>query len=135
MLSQSAGVVYDPGGGFTARTGLGLKETVVSIERLRPVYGNAPDESVRLQAGLDAELRYKHAVWENVALTSRLMAFQAFNQIGNVAPDVLFENRLTMKVNPILNVTVDAAALFDRDVSDEVQLRESLAVGLAFSLL
>ena len=134
-LAQSAGVVYDPGGGFTARTGLGLKETVVAIERLRTVYGNDPDELVRVEAGLDAELRYRRPVFENVTLSSRLLAFQAFNQLGNAAPDVLFENRLIMQVNPVLNVTLDAAALFDRDVSEELQLRQTLAVGLGFRLL
>ena len=135
VLSQSAGVVYDPGGGFTARTGLGLKETVVTIDRLQPVYGNAEGETVRVQAGLDAELRYRRPVFENVTLSSRLLAFQAFNQVGDQAPDVLFENRLTMQVNPVLNVTLDAAALFDRDVSEDLQLRQTLAVGLGFTLL
>ncbi len=135
VLSQSAGVVYDPGSGFTARVGLGLKETYVGIERLRPVYGNELDTPLRIQAGLDSELRYRREVFENVTLSSRLLAFQAFNQIGNEAPDLLFENRLSMKVNSFLNVTLDAAALYDRDVTEDVQLRQSLAVGVAFSLL
>ena len=134
-LTQSLGVVYAPGGGFRARTGVGLKETVVAIERLRPVYGNAPDEAVRLQAGVDAELGLERALMENVLLKSRLTAFQAFNQVGDQAPDVLFENTLTLKVNDLLNVTLDAATLYDRDVTDEIQLRESLAVGVSFVLL
>ena len=134
-LTQSLGVVYAPGGGFRVRTGVGLKETVVAIERLRPVYGNAPDEPVRLQAGVDAELGLERALMENVLLKSRLTAFQAFNQVGDQAPDVLFENTLTLKVNDLLNVTLDAATLYDRDVTDEIQLRESLAVGVSFVLL
>lgn len=135
FLTQSAGVVYDPGGGFTSRLGLGLKETVVTIERLRPLFGNALDQPVRVEAGLDAEVRFRREVVENVTLTSRLSAFQAFNQLGNAEPDVLFENRIRMRVNDILNVTLDGALLFDRDISEEVQLRQSLAVGLAFSLI
>lgn len=134
-LSQSLGVVYAPGGGFRARTGLGLKETIVGIERLRPVYGNDLDETVRVQAGLDAELGLERPLMENVFLKSRLTAFQAFNQVGDQAPDVLFENTLTLKVNDLLNVTLDAATLYDRDVSDELQLRESFAVGVSFALL
>lgn len=135
FLTQSAGVVYDPGGGFTSRLGLGLKETVVTIDRLRTLYGNATDQSVRVQAGLDAELRFKRDLMENVTFSTRLLAFQAFNQIGNVEPDVLLESRVRMRVNDLLNVTLDGAAMFDRDISDDIQLRESLAVGLAFSLL
>lgn len=135
VMSQSAGVVYDPGGGFSARTGLGLKETIVTIDRLRPVYGNALDQSVRVEAGLDGELRYRRKLMENVTLSSRLSAFQAFNQVGATAPDILFENRLTLQVNPILNVTFDTAQLYDADVSDDLQVRQSLAVGVGFTLL
>ena len=135
VLSQSFGVAYRPGGGFVARTGLGLKETVVGIERLRPVYGNAIDESVRLEAGLDVELAYEREVMENVTLRSRLTSFQGFGQIGEAAPDALFENVLLLKVNDLLKVTLAADALYDADISSDVQLREVLSVGLSVALL
>ena len=135
VLSQSLGVAYRPGGGFVARTGLGLKETVVGIERLRPVYGNGLDQSVRVEAGLDLELALEREVMENVTFESRLTAFQGFGQIGGQAPDALFENVLTLKVNDLLNVTIDAAALYDADISQDVQLREVVSVGLAVDLL
>ena len=134
-LTQSAGIAYRPGGGFRARVGLGLKETVVRIERLRPVYGNALDEPVRVEAGLDAEAVYEGPLVENVRLRSRLSTFQAFGAVGEAAPDALFENTLVLKVNRLLNVTVEAAALYDADVSADVQFREVLAVGVSFDLL
>lgn len=135
VMSQSAGVAYRPSGGFVGRLGLGVKETVVAIERLRPVYGNALDESLRVEAGVDAEARFEREIAENVTLRSTLAAFQAFGQIGNEAPDILFENVLLLKVNDVLNVTIDAAALYDADVSADVQLRETISLGLSFGLL
>jgi hypothetical protein len=135
VLSQSLGVAYRPGGGLVARTGLGLKETVVSIERRRPVYGNRLDESVRLEAGLDLELAFEREVMENVTLRSRLTAFQGFGQIGDAAPDALFENVILLKVNDLLNAILDAAALYDADISGDVQLREALSVGISVGLL
>ena len=135
QLTQSLGVVWAPGGGFTARTGLGLKETIVGIERLRPVYGNRADQAVRVQAGVDAELRLEREVMQNVLFKSRLTSFQAFNQVGDTAPDVLFENTLALKVNSLLTVTLDAAQLYDRDISPELQQRQSVAVGVSVSLL
>lgn len=135
VLTQSAGVAYRPGTGFVARTGLALKETIVAIERLRPVYGNALDQPLRAQLGVDAELLFERGLMENVRLRSRLYGFQAFGQIANQAPDVLFENTLVLKVNDLLNVTLDAAALYDADISGDLQLRESLAVGVALDLL
>ena len=135
VLGQSVGVAYRPGGGFVARTGLGLKETVVGIRRLRPVYGNALDRAVRVEAGVDVEAVYEREVMDGVTLRSRLTSFQGFGQIGDEAPDVLFENGLILKVNSLLNVTIDAAALYDADISRDVQLREALAVGLSVTLL
>jgi hypothetical protein len=134
-LGQSVGVAYRPGGGFRARTGLALKETVVRVERLRPVYGNALDQPVRVEAGVDAEAVFEGPLVENVRLRSRLSAFQGFGQLGETAPDALFENSLVLKVNSLLNVTLDATALYDGDVSEDLQFRESLAVGVTFDLL
>lgn len=135
LLTQTLGVSYDPDRWYSARLGLGLKETVVAIERLRPVYGNALDQGVRVEAGLDAEVRVERALMENVLLRSRLGLFQAFTAVGDAAPDALWENVLTLKVNDLLNVSVEAVVLYDQDVSDEVQLKEVLSVGLALALL
>ena len=135
VLMQSAGVSVRPGGGFAARTGLALKETVVGIQRLRPIYGNGPDQVVRTEIGVDAELTLERNLMENFLIRSRLYAFQGFGMIGEEAPDVLFENGLVLTVNDLLHVKVDAAALYDADISDDVQLREALTVGITFDLL
>lgn len=135
VLTQSVGVAYRPDGPFRARTGLALRETVVGIRRLRPVYGNDLDQPVRTEVGVDAEAVFEGPLLENVRLRSRLSAFQGFGQLGDTAPDALFENTLTLTVNRLLNVTLDAAALYDADVTEDVQLKEVLAVGLSFSLL
>ncbi len=135
VLNQTVGMAYRPGGGFVGRAGLGIKETIVAIDRLRPVYGNAPDQSLRVEAGLDVELALTRQLMDNVSLKSRLSAFQAFTQVASDAPDVLFENVLLLKVNDIIKVTLDGAVMYDADVSEDIQLRESLSVGVAFGLL
>ncbi len=132
QFTQSAGVAYVPGGGFEARLGLGLKETLVSIERLRTVYGNAADQAIRVQAGLEAGAKLTYEIAPNVLLKSRLGAFQAFDQAGNVAPDIIFENTIAMKVNEFLNVNLDTAMIFDQDISSDLQLKEVLSVGVSF---
>ena len=135
VMSQSVGMAYRPGGGFVGRLGLALKETVVGIERLRPVHGNALDQPVRVEAGIDAELALERELMDNVLLRSRLAAFQRFGQIADEAPDALFENVLLLKVNSLLNVRIDATALYDADVSSDVQFREVLSVGVSLGLL
>lgn len=134
-LSQIVGVTYDPGSWYTARFGVGVKETIVSIERLREVYGNAPDQSVRAEAGLDLAVQAQRQIMENVVWTSRLGAFQAVNQFGDSAPDTIFENNVAMKVNDILNVNLGLVTMFDNDVSEDLQFKELLSLGVSFTLL
>ncbi|MCH7975046.1 MAG: DUF3078 domain-containing protein [Bacteroidetes bacterium] len=134
-LTQIVGVTYDPGSWYTARFGVGVKETIVSIERLRPVYGNALDESVRVEAGLDLAIQAQRQIMENVVWTSRLGAFQAVNQFGTSAPDTIFENDIAMKVNDFLSVNLGVVTMFDRDVSQNLQFKELLSLGVSFTLL
>jgi len=135
ILSQTAGIAWAPGGGFVARVGLGLKETVVAIPRLREVQGNAPDQAARIEAGVSTELLLKRPLMDNVSIESRLTSFQGFGQLGQTAPDALFETTLLLKVNTLLNVTIDTAAMYDADVSPDVQLREALSVGISVGIL
>jgi hypothetical protein len=133
--TQSLGVAYEPEGWFRARAGLGLKETIVLVERLRPVYGNQPDEAFRIQAGLDALLEARGEPFENVRVTSRMSLFQAFTQFAESAPDLLWENTIQLRFNRWLSVNTEVVALYDRDVSARVQLKEVLSIGLTMVLL
>ncbi len=135
VLSQTAGIAWWPGGGFVARVGLGLKETLVAIPRLRQVQGNAPDQAARVETGITSELVLERPLMENVSIKSRLTSFQGFGQLGQTAPDALFETTLLLKVNRLLSVTLDTAALYDADVSPDVQLREALSVGVSIGIL
>jgi len=133
--TQSVGIAYEPGTWFRGRVGLGVKETIVTIPRLRPVYGNAPDQPWRVEAGVDALLEAQGEPFENVRLRSRLSLFQAFTSIAEGAPDALWENTAHLRVNRWLQVNVEAVALYDRDVSERVQLKEVVSVGLSLILL
>jgi hypothetical protein len=135
VMSQSVGIAVRPGNGFVARTGVALKETVVGIQRLRPVYGNALDQPIRVQTGVDGEVGIDRKLMDNVRLQSRLSAFQAFGQVANQAPDILFENVLLLSVNSLLNVRLDTAVAYDSDVSRDVQLREVVAIGVSVPIL
>lgn len=133
--TQTLGVTYDPDRWYTARLGFATRETFVLIERLRPVYGNAPDEAVRVQAGLEFLAEVQRELVHNVLLQSRLGLFQAFNQLDSAAPDLIFENLLQLKVNDWLQTNLEFVALYDKDTIDEIQLKEVLSIGIAITLL
>ncbi len=132
-FTQSVGLEYASDWGFKQRMGLGAKETVVLIERFRVLYGLQPSESIRFQLGLESNTEVDKEIFENVRLQSTLGLFAAFNQ--EELPDMLWENLIVMQVNSWLSADFQFAAMFDRDISDAIQIKEVFSIGVSLVLL
>jgi len=132
-LQQSLGLRFEPAPWFTQRFGFGAKETVVTIERFRALYGVDPANSVRVEGGFEALTEIDRELVENVHYKSSLSMFAAFKTADN--PDFIWENLIAMKVNSWLNVNFEWVAVFDNDVTDKVQWKEVFSVGVAISLI
>lgn len=132
-LTQSIGLTYGVDWGFKQMLGIAAKETIITIRRLRPLYGQDPEESVRFELGLESQTGVDREILRNVRLKSTLRLFAAFNM--DEIPDVLWENLLIMKVNDWLSADFEFVSLIDRDVSDAVQVKEVLSVGFSIALL
>ncbi len=132
-FTQSLGLTYGVDWGFSQRIGVAVKETVVLIERLRMLYGVDPAGPVRFQVGVESFTEVDKDVFENVLLKSSLGLFAAFNQ--EELPDMLWENVVVMNVNKWLSADFKFVALFDRDLSDRVQLQEALSIGFSFAII
>jgi len=131
-FTQTVGLTYDPRPWLTQRFGPSAKETVVTIERLRPIYGLAPGAPVRFEAGLASTTKLDREVFENVRLKSTLGLFSALAGGGSATPDVRFENIVTMQVNEWLGVDFEFTALYDQEISDAAQVKEVLSVGVTY---
>lgn len=134
VFEETLGLTYDPRPWFAQRVGVSSKQTVVAIRRLRPLYGLPSDQSTRLEVGLSSKTEFDREVLTNVRLKSTLGLFAAFNEADQL-PDATFENILTMQVNDWLGVDFEVTALYDRDISSELQVKEILSVGVTFVLL
>ena len=130
---QTAGFTYAREDHFKQRLGVGAKQTFVKDEAIRELYKMESDQSVRFELGLESRTHFDRELFENVRLKSSLGLFAAFNKPD--LPDLLWENELDMKVNKWLGVRVEFKALYDRDVSDLMQLRESLSLGVSYDLI
>ena len=130
---QTVGLTYVNKDVFKHRFGFGAKETVVMEENIRELYKMADDQSVRVELGLESHTHFTKEVFENVRLKTSLGLFAAFNKSD--LPDLLWENEVAMKVNKWLGVRVEFKALYDRDVSSMMQLRESLSLGVSYDLI
>lgn len=132
-LVQQVGLTHESTAWMRHRFGFAAKETIVLIERLREKYKVDPDRSIRFEAGLgfitdvDAELA------ENIHYKSTLSLFAAFNQAD--APDLLWENHLSMKVNAWLSTNVEWVMLWDKDRTDLLQMREVFSIGITYRFI
>lgn len=132
-FTQSLGMGYSSDFAFSQRLGIAAKETVILIERFRTIYGQVPSESVRLQLGIESQTEVDREVFSNVQVTSSLGLFAAFNQ--DDLPDALWENAVRMTVNEWLTTNFEVVALFDRDISDAVQLKEVFSLGISVVIM
>jgi hypothetical protein len=132
-LTQSLGLTYEPASWITQRLGVAAKETIVTIDRLRPLYGVEPDKTAHLELGIESYTEVDKDIAENINYKSKLGLFAAFNQTES--PDVIWENLVTLKVNSWMNVNLEFVTLYDKDVSKDVQLKEVFSIGVAFDLL
>ncbi|GAB5521305.1 MAG: DUF3078 domain-containing protein [Rhodothermales bacterium] len=131
-LTQSLGLTYAPEPWINQSLGVAAKETVVTIERLRPLYAVDPDKSIRFEVGLEAVTNVDKQLMENINYKSTLRLFAAYNQTG--APDLLWENLIAMKVNEWISVNFELTTLYDADITKQLQLKEVLTVGLSYIL-
>lgn len=133
VFQAALGLTYQPDGWFKQRVGVGTKETLVLIERLRSLYGVDPAQAVRFELGLESQTEVDRMVFENVRFKSALSLFAAFNRPE--MPDLLWHNLVAMRVNSWLSFNVQVTALYDRDRSTALQLKETTALSLAITLL
>lgn len=133
VFTQALGMTYEHSDYLSQRLGLGGKQTVVLIERLRELYNLDVDQTVRVEVGLEAFTQYEKEVVTNVHVKSMLGLFAAFNRPES--PDFLWESLVTMKVNSWLQFNVEWAVLRDDDVSNRFQFKEVFTVGVVYGFI
>lgn len=149
-MRQSLGLGYKPSDKFITRLGISVKETIVSQDEnltevflkservfktlpqtFRKRYGNAPDEAVRVETGIEStsDLSLKFA--ENLLFKSKLELFTSFENFNTV--DVAWDNTLTAKISKYFSVNFNVYAFYDEDILTEVQVKQALAFGLTYT--
>ncbi len=132
-ITESIGLTYEADSWFSQRLSFASKQTIVMIDRFRPLYGVDPDGPMRLEAGAESVTTFDREIVDNVRLQSSLNLFLAFNQPGQ--PDMIWENLITMQVNSWMNVDLEFVAVYNEDVSSAVQLKEVLSVGVVIDII
>jgi len=133
-ITQTAGVGYEPMPEVNTRLGLGLREVVT---RDYPRYADDPEtddiEEVSVDGGLESVSNAAWQLRENLRLTSKLEIFAPLTDFGGTV--VRSNSRLTVKVSEYVNVNLNLEIVQDDKASDEVQVKQVLALGLTYAFI
>ncbi|CAN5167946.1 DUF3078 domain-containing protein [soil metagenome] len=133
-FSQNAGLAYSPGEQFSFQAGIGLRQTIVREPELVTLYGLEEGETVRNEAGVNLGASYEHTISTNLVLSSTL---ETFTNVGGplTSTDINFSNEIVGRINNLMNASVRLDLVYDDDFSNEIQMRQSLSLGISFILL
>lgn len=87
-----------------------------------------------MEVGAELGATVDRQIAPNVRYESSANVFLSVDQIEE-PPDARWENYITMRVNSWLTTNLEFVALFDQNISDAIQLKEVLSVGVTVNFL
>ena len=129
VFVETMGLTYAPKDWYSLSLGAASKQTVIRRRNLRVLYGVAPNKSARVEVGAELGATVDRQIAKNVHYESSATVFLSVGQIEE-PPDARWENYITMNVNSWLTTNLEFTALFDQNISDAIQLKEVLSVGV-----
>lgn len=132
-MIESLGLNREPAPWITIQGGLASKQTLVLRSQLRNRYKVRQTRSMRTEVGVSAMIEIDAEPFSNVHLAHSLTLFSAFMAAGK--PDFVSEILVTLRINRWLQVNAEYTAQLDRDVSNAIQMKEIVSLGLTFNLL
>ena len=133
-ITQNAGLAYSPGDHFYFEAGVGLRQTIVSDERLSTTYGLDEGTRFRNEAGVNLGADYSQTIASNLVLNSTIETFTNVNKSVR-STDVFFSNQVTGRINRVMNASFRLDLAYDDDFSTEVQVRQVISMGISFILI
>lgn len=133
-LQEGVGIAYVPADFFSAEAGLALKQTIVTDDNLVDDYGLTAGKNIRNEGGLALGLAYEQNLGPDFLLSSSVETFTNFNRAVS-STDVYFSNEITGKVNDLISTSLRFDLAYDDDFSSEVQVMQTLSLGVSFILM
>lgn len=135
-ISESVGLLYRPSTNVSFEAGLGLQQTIVNNENVleNNLYGLPEGDNFRNEAGLSLGASYQQNIASNIVLSSTAETFTNLNRSLS-STDVYFSNEFIGNLNNLINTSLRFDIAYDNDFSSEIQIRQSITVGISFILL
>ena len=133
-FSQNVGLAYTPTDQFSFESGLGMRQTIVRDIDLSTLYGLDESDTIRNEVGLNLGAVYQQSIANNLRLNSSLETFTSVNSALS-STDIYFSNEIAARINNFMNTSLRFDLVYDDDFSNEVQVRQSLTLGVSFILI
>ena len=132
-ITQNLGLEYSPAANLSFDAGFAMKQTIVRIDSLGALYGVEDGENFRNEAGFGLAIDFSQKIAENINYESQLITFTNINRSFR-STDYIWVNQLTGKINSTVNTVIQFDLMFDDDFSNELQIKQVLAVGVQVNL-
>lgn len=135
-INQNVGMLYSPGKYFSFEAGVGLRQTIVTDETVlnNNNYGLPPGDNFRNEAGINLGASYQHNIASNILMSTTAETFTNVNESLS-STDVYFSSEFIGQINSLINTSLRFDVVYDEDYSKEIQLRQSITVGISFILI
>jgi hypothetical protein len=136
FFREAIGLDYSPNDKFKTRVGLAFKQTVA--DEFAAIWSDDPDtedeiEKIRSEIGAESVTDLSVNVSELIVYVTKLQLFSNLNRFDEI--DVTWDNLFSAKVADYLSVNFTIILNYDKDISLQRQLKQTLAVGLTYSFL
>ena len=134
-LTQSIGFIYNKGNGFTTRLGFAVQEVFTkkysTFYNIDPETGMAKD--FRVEAGLESVSTAEYTIAENLLYKGSLRLFTRYKSLD--VWDIRWDNAIIAKINSFMNVNLTYLFIYEKAQSPTAQMKESLQLGIVYSIL
>jgi hypothetical protein len=132
-LTETVGLSYDPDRYLRSTFGVSLRQTFISDTSLSQRYGLDEGDWFRNEAGFTLIINYEREIWENVKYSGYLETFSNL-QKSLLSTDVVFTNELVGRINSYLTTNFEFALQYNDDITNALQIKQILSVGLSFNI-
>jgi hypothetical protein len=133
-LTQTVGFGYQPVPQVKTRLGAGLREVITSQFN---TYADDPTtsqvEKIKVDGGFESVTNIDLNLDENLVFTSKLELFAAFHALDEVI--IRADNTISAKINKFISVILNMQIINDRRVTPRTQIKETLSMGLSYTLI
>jgi len=135
-VTESIGLLFRPSEQISFEAGLGLQQTIVTDEDVlqNNRYGLPEGDNVRNEAGINLGASYQQNISSNIVLSSTAETFTNLNKSLS-STDFFFSNEFIGNLNRFINTSLRFDLAYDDDFSSELQVRQSITVGISFILI